>query len=109
MSARAGHAFRAWIASPFTMVTGVLVAVAAAVALLLAPAHGDAAGPPEITVAKVGGYCATVVVGWDGAVWALAPGSRAGEPKRVDAADVDHNAAECKPAAVVGAGNRTGR
>ncbi|MBX8687418.1 hypothetical protein GO011_08240 [Mycobacterium sp. 20091114027_K0903767] len=114
MSARlrsATAAVRSWILNPVTWVATVLVAVAAGVALLLAPAHDDVAGPPARieSTAKVGGYCAVIVSGFDGAVWALAPGSRDGDLKRVDAADVNRHAPECQPLAATGTGERSGR
>lgn len=103
-------ALRAWIRNPFTAVVVVVVAVAVGLALWLSPPHGDVAGPPaEIGTARVGGYCATAVVGFDGDVWALAPGSRDGRLHRVDQADVKLDAAECRPTPAAGTGTRTGR
>ncbi|AMO59073.1 Uncharacterised protein [Mycolicibacterium phlei] len=103
-------ALRDWIRSPVTMLATVLVAVAAGGALWLSPPRGNVAGPPaEIGTARVGGYCARIVTGFDDTVWALAPGSRDGRLHRVDAADVDRNAAECRPTPAAGTATRTGR
>ncbi|MGV0675731.1 hypothetical protein ABQE62_05995 [Mycolicibacterium fortuitum] len=114
MSARvriAARAFRDWLSDPATVVTGVILVVALSGWLLFAPPRADVAGPPaEIATAKVGGYCVIVVTGFDGgAAWALAPGSRDGDLKRVDAVDVDRDAVECKSVATPGAGSRSGR
>jgi len=103
-------ALRDWIVSPVTWTATVLVAVAVGLALWLSPPHGDAAGPPaEIGTAMVGGYCARIVTGFDGTVSALAPGSRDGQLRRVDPADVNRHAPECQPAAATGTGERSGR
>ncbi|WP_458317943.1 hypothetical protein [Mycolicibacterium brisbanense] len=100
MSARVrtvAMAVRDWIVSPVTMTAAVLVAVIMSVWLVLDPPRGDVAGPPaEVAVAKVGGYCATVISAADGNVWALAPGSVDGQLHRVDSADVDRTASECQ-------------
>lgn len=100
MSARirtAASALRDWTRSPITWAAAVLVAVAAGVSLWISPPGSDVAGPPaEIVKAKVGGYCAQIVAGEDGSVWALAPGSVDGQLRRVDAADVHRDDAECK-------------
>lgn len=86
----------AWTRSPFTWAAAVLIAVASAVSLWVSPPRGDVAGPPaEIGTAKVGGYCATIVTGFDGSVGALAPGSIDGQLKKVDAKDVDRS--QCQP------------
>ncbi|WP_158167421.1 hypothetical protein [Mycolicibacterium smegmatis] len=85
-----------WIVSPVTMTAAVLVAVIMGVWLVLDPPRGDVAGPPaEVAVAKVGGFCATIVTGFDGSVWALVPGAVDGQLKRVDAADVDRTSEVC--------------
>lgn len=97
MSARtAALAIRAWIISPVTMTVAVLVAAVMGVSLWISPPREVAAQPVEITVAKVGGFCATVIAAEDGSVWALAPGAVDGQLKRVDAAGVDRGAAECQ-------------
>lgn len=89
-------AVRDWIVSPVTMTVAVLVAAVMGVWLVLDPPHGEVAGPPAgLTVAKVGGYCATVVATDDGSVWALDPGAVDGKLRRVDSESVDHDAAEC--------------
>ncbi|MBF9519500.1 hypothetical protein [Mycobacteroides chelonae] len=90
-------ALTSWTRSPFTWIAAVLVAVAAGVSLWISPPRDDAAGPPsEVTIAKVGGYCAVTVTGDGGAAWALAPGAVDGQLHRVDPADVDRASAECR-------------
>ncbi|SHP27403.1 Uncharacterised protein [Mycobacteroides abscessus subsp. abscessus] len=89
-------AVRDWIVSPVTMTVCVVVAVAMGVWLVLDPPHGEVAGPPVgIEYAKVGGYCTRIVVGLDGAVWALAPGAPDGGLTRVDPGDVQRDLPEC--------------
>lgn len=104
-------AVRGWIRSPVTWVATVLVAVAVGVMLWLSPPRDDIVGPPASieSTTRVGGYCATAVIGFDGEVWALAPGSRDGRLHRVDAADVKRDAPECRPTPAAGTGTRTGR
>lgn len=89
-------ALTAWTRSPFTWIATVLIAVAAAVSLWINPPRELTGPPTEVTTAKVGGFCATVIRSADGNVWALAPGSIDGQLRRVDAADVDRDAAECQ-------------
>lgn len=103
-------AVRDWCRNPFTAVATVLVVVAIGVVVLVVAPRGDAAGPPSrIETAKVGGYCARIVTSFNGEVWALAPGSRDGGLRRVDAADVVRDAAECRPTPAAGTATRTGR
>lgn len=91
----AAAAVRDWIGSPVTMAVSVLIAVAMAIWLAVDPPRELVAPPAGIESAKVGGYCTRIVVGLDGAVWALAPGSRDGQLKRVDAADAQRDLPEC--------------
>lgn len=97
MSARtAASAVRDWITNPVTMTVAVLIAVTMGVWLVL-DQPGEAVAPPaEVTTAQVGGFCATVIAAEDGTVWALAPGSVDGKLKRVDPANVDRDAVECR-------------
>jgi hypothetical protein len=86
---------RDWIVSPVTMTVSVLVAVAMSAWLWLDPPREATAPPESVTTARVGGFCATVISGADGEVWALPPGSVDGQLRRVDKESVDRDAAEC--------------
>ncbi|WP_078321655.1 hypothetical protein [Mycobacteroides chelonae] len=94
----AAVAVRDWIVSPVTMAAALLVAVAMAVWLTVDPPRELVAPPAGIEFAKVGGYCTRIVVSFDGAVWALAPGAPDGGLTRVDPGDVQRDLPECQPA-----------
>lgn len=85
----------AWTRNPITWTASALVAVAAGVSLWISPPLHSVDPPSEVSVAKVGGYCATVISAADGAVWALAPGAVDGKLKNFDPGDVNRTAAEC--------------
>lgn len=85
-----------WTRSPFTWATAVLISIAAGVSLLISAPRETTGPPAEVTTAKVGGFCATVIAAEDGTVWALAPGAVDGQLHRVDPGDVNRTAEECR-------------
>lgn len=89
---------RDWIVSPVTMAVSVLIAVAMGTWLVLDPPRETTGPPAGIEFARVGGYCTRIVVSFDGAVWALAPGAPDGGLTRVDPRDVQRDLPECQPA-----------